>query len=145
MGTDPFGRYTGDARKALDFARTEAERLDHNWIGTEHLILGLLRVDDGLAAKALHNMGITIGVVRPVVESVIGKAKATTDEPIVITARMQKLIGISFSEAQRMGENWIGTEHLLLGLLVEREGIAAQVLRELGVTAEAVRSEVRRL
>jgi ATP-dependent Clp protease ATP-binding subunit ClpC len=145
MGTDPFGRYTEDARKALDFARTEAERLDHNWIGTEHMILGLLRVDDGLAAKALHNMGITIGVVRPLVESVIGKAKATTDEPIVITARMQKLIGISFSEAQRMGENWIGTEHLLLGLLVEREGIAAQVLRELGVTADAVRSEVRRL
>ena len=71
--------------------------------------------------------------------------EATTDQPIVITARMQKLIGISFSEAQRMGENWIGTEHLLLGLLVEREGIAAQVLRELGVTAEAVRSEVRRL
>ena len=79
------------------------------------------------------------------VESVIGKARATTDQPMVITARMQKLIGISFSEAQRMGENWIGTEHLLLGLLVEREGIAAQVLRELGVTAEAVRREVRRL
>ena len=67
MGTDPFGRYTEDARKTLAFARAEAERLDHNWIGTEHLILGLLRVDDGLAAKALHNMGITIGVLRPLV------------------------------------------------------------------------------
>jgi len=142
---DPFGRYTVDARKALAFARAEAERLDHNWIGTEHLILGLLRVDDGLAARALHNLGVGIGVVRPLVESVIGKAKATTDQPIVITARVQKLIGTSFSEAQSMARNWIGTEHLLLGLLVEREGIGAQVLRDLGVTADAVRSEIRTL
>lgn len=142
---DPFGRYTEDARKALAFAWDKAERLHHNWIGTEHLILGLLDVEDSLAARILLKLGVDIGVVRPLVESVIGGAKATTDQQIVITARVQKVIGISFGEAQRMAENWIGTEHLQLGFVVEREGVAAQVLLDLGITAEVVRSEIRLL
>jgi hypothetical protein len=132
----PFERFTERAKKVLTLAQEEAERSHHSYIGTEHLLLGLFREREGLAAKVLNNIGVDIGMVRQTIESVLGR-----NERIII----QQIIEISFDEARRMGHNFVGTEHLLLGLLIEGEGIAAHVLEDLGATVERVRPEIERL
>jgi ATP-dependent Clp protease ATP-binding subunit ClpA len=129
----------------LTFAQEEAERSHHSYIGTEHLLLGLLRESDGLAAKVLANLGVEIGKVRQTIESVLGRDERIVIKQIIPTSRVKKVIEISFEEGRRMGDNYVGTEHLLLGLLLEGEGIAAHVLADLGATTEKVRTEIERL
>jgi ATP-dependent Clp protease ATP-binding subunit ClpA len=120
-------------------------RSHHSYIGTEHLLLGLLRESEGLAARVLDNLGVEIGQVRQTIESVLGRNERIAIQQIIPTSRVKKVIEISFEEARRMGHNFVGTEHLLLGLLLEGEGIAAHVLSDLGATLEKVRAEIERL
>jgi ATP-dependent Clp protease ATP-binding subunit ClpC len=141
----PFERFTERAKKVLTLAQEEAERSHHSYIGTEHLLLGLLREGEGLAAKVLNNLGVEIGKVRQTIESVLGRNERIIIQQIIPTSRVKKVIEISFEEARRMGHPYVGTEHLLLGLLIEGEGIAAHVLEDLGATLEKVRAEIERL
>jgi ATP-dependent Clp protease ATP-binding subunit ClpC len=141
----PFERFTERAKKVLTLAQEEAERSHHSYIGTEHLLLGLLREGEGLAAKVLNNLGVEIGKVRQTIESVLGRNERIIIQQIIPTSRVKKVIEISFEEARRMGHNYVGTEHLLLGLLIEGEGIAAHVLEDLGANLEKVRTEIERL
>ncbi|HEY6380131.1 MAG TPA: ATP-dependent Clp protease ATP-binding subunit [Candidatus Dormibacteraeota bacterium] len=141
----PFERFTERAKKVLTLAQEEAERSHHSYIGTEHLLLGLLREGEGLAAKVLNNLGVEINKVRSTIESVLGRNERIIIQQIIPTSRVKKVIEISFEEARRMGNNYVGTEHLLLGLLIEGEGIAAHVLEDLGATLDKVRAEIERL
>jgi len=141
----PFERFTERAKKVLTLAQEEAERSRHSYIGTEHLLLGLLLEGEGLAAKVLNNLGVEINKVRATIESVLGRNEGIVVQQIIPTSRMKKVIEISFEEARRMGNNYIGTEHLLLGLLIENEGIAARVLDDLGANLEKVRGEIDRM
>src|SRR5262245_2340264 len=138
----PFERFTERAKKVLTLAQEEAERSHHSYIGTEHLLLGLLREGEGLAAKVLNNLGVEIGKVRQTIESVLGRNERTIIKQIIPTSRVKRVIEISFEEARRMGHNYVGTEHMLLGLLIEGEGVAAHVLNRLGATLDRVRFEI---
>jgi ATP-dependent Clp protease ATP-binding subunit ClpC len=141
----PFERLTERAKKVLSLAQEEAERYHHSYVGTEHVLLGLLREGEGLAAKVLNNLGVEIGKVRQTIESVLGRNERIIIQQIIPTSRVKKVIEISFEEARRMGHNYVGTEHLLLGLLIEGEGIAAHVLEDLGASLDKVRAEIERL
>ncbi|VBB08496.1 chaperonins clpa/b signature 1 [Lucifera butyrica] len=134
-------RFTERARKVLFLAQQEAIRLGHDYIGTEHLLLGLVHEGDGVAGKALLSLNINLEVVRGQVEGMIGRGDGTGQE-IGYTPRAKKVIEIAFQEAQQLGHNYIGTEHLLLGLIREGEGVAAQVLASLGANLELVRQRV---
>jgi len=138
----PFERFTEKAKKVLTLAQDEAEKSHHSYIGTEHLLLGLLREGDGLAAKVLASLGVEIEKVRTTIESVLGRNERIIVQQIIPTSRVKKVIEIAFEEAKRMNNTYVGTEHLLLGLLIEGEGIAAHVLEDLGATLEKVRSEL---
>jgi ATP-dependent Clp protease ATP-binding subunit ClpC len=142
----PFERFTERAKKVLALAQEEAERSHHSYIGTEHVLLGLLRESDGIAGKVLNNLGVEIERVRQTVESLVGRDKGLTVlQQIIPTSRVKKVIELSFEEARRTGHNYVGSEHLLLGLLTEGEGIAAHVLLDLGATLDKVRAEIERL
>ena len=141
----PFERFTERAKKVLTLAQEEAERSHHSYIGTEHLLLGLIREGDGLAAVVLRTLGIDLATVRARIESVLGRNERIIIQQIIPTSRVKKVIEIAFEEAKRMGHNYVGTEHLLLGLLIEGEGIAAHVLIDLGVTEARARAEIQRL
>src|SRR3979411_162525 len=136
----PFERFTERAKKVLTLAQEEAERSHHSYIGTEHLLLGLLREGEGLAAKVLNNLGVEIGKVRQTIESVLGRNERIIIQQIIPTSRVKKVIEISFEEARRMGHNYVGTEHLLLGLLIEGEGIDAHALEHPGATLDKGRA-----
>jgi ATP-dependent Clp protease ATP-binding subunit ClpC len=138
----PFERFTEKAKKVLTLAQDEAEKSHHSYIGTEHLLLGLLREGDGLAAKVLGSLGVEIDKVRTTIESVLGRNERIIVQQIIPTSRVKKVIEIAFEEAKRMNNTYVGTEHLLLGLLIEGEGIAAHVLEDLGATLEKVRQEL---
>src|SRR5205807_808445 len=140
----PFERFTERAKKVLTLAQEEAERSHHSYIGTEHLLLGLLREGEGLAAKVLNNLGVEINKVRSTIESVLGRNERIIIQQIIPTSRVKKVIELSFEEARRMGHEYVGTEHLLLGLLIEGDGIAAHVLTDLGVTEAKLRKEIER-
>ncbi|HUZ87987.1 MAG TPA: Clp protease N-terminal domain-containing protein [Candidatus Baltobacterales bacterium] len=141
----PFERFTERAKKVLALAQEEAEKSHHSYIGTEHVLLGLLREGDGIAAKVLNNLGVEIEKVRQTIESLLGRDKGLTVlQQIIPTSRVKKVLEISFEEARRMGHNYVGSEHLLLGLLAEGEGIAAHVLGDLGATLDKVRAEIER-
>jgi len=142
----PFETFTERAKKVLALAQEEAEKSHHSYIGTEHVLLGLLREGDGIAAKVLNNLGVEIEKVRQTLESLVGRDKGLTVlQQIIPTSRVKKVIEISFEEARRLGHNYVGSEHLLLGLLSEGEGIAAHVLQDLGATLDKVRAEIERL
>ena len=141
----PFERFTERAKKVLTLAQEEAERSHHSYIGTEHLLLGLLREHEGLAAQVLANMGVDIDTVRDVIRSVLGRNERIIIQQIIPTSRVKKVIEISFEEARRMGHDSVGTEHVLLGLMLEGDGIAAHVLLDLGATLDKVRAEIERL
>lgn len=140
----PFERFSERAKRVLTLAQEEAERSHHSYIGTEHLLLGLLRERDGLAAKVLDNLGVDIGMVRKTIESVLGRGEWIAIQQIIPTSRVKKVIELSFEEARRLGHDYVSTEHLLLGLLLEGEGIAAHVLQDLGATLANVRAEIER-
>ena len=141
----PFERFSERAKHVLTLAQEEAERSHHSYIGTEHLLLGLLREGGGIGARALKNLGIEIGMVREAIESVLGRNERIIIQQIIPTSRVKKVIEISFEEARRLGDNFVGTEHLLLALMLEGEGIAAKVLTDMGATEAKVRSEIERL
>jgi ATP-dependent Clp protease ATP-binding subunit ClpA len=141
----PFERFTEHAKKVLTIAQEEAARSRHSYIGTEHILLGLLRDMDGVGAQVLINLGLDADQVRQTIESVLGRNERIIIQQIIPTSRVKKVIEISFEEARRMGNNYVGTEHLLLGLLVEGEGIAAHVLVDLGAPLAKVRAEIERV
>ncbi|MSQ14554.1 MAG: ATP-dependent Clp protease ATP-binding subunit [Dehalococcoidia bacterium] len=142
---DRFDKFTERARRVLSLAQEEAQRFNHNYIGTEHLLLGLAREGDGLAAKILANLGVELNKVRSAVEFIIGKGDRPTTGEVGLTPRAKKVIELAVDEARRLNHHYIGTEHLLLGLVREGEGIAAGVLESLGVNLEKVRSETTKI
>lgn len=139
---DRFDRFTARARKVLTLAQEEAQRLQHNYIGTEHLLLGLVREGEGLAAKVLNTMDVDLDVARDKVEAIIGRGKRTVFGEIGLTPRAKKVIELAVDEARRLNHHYVGTEHLLLGLLREGSGIGAGVLEDLGVSLNRARQEV---
>ncbi|MGA7362300.1 MAG: Clp protease N-terminal domain-containing protein [Candidatus Dormiibacterota bacterium] len=138
----PFERFTEKAKKVLTLAQDEADKSHHSYIGTEHLLLGLLREEEGHAAKVLANLGVEIDKVRDTIDSVLGRNERITVQQIIPTSRVKKVIEIAFEEAKRMNNTHVGTEHLLLGLLVEGEGVAAHVLEDFWVNLDKVRHEL---
>src|SRR5579863_110546 len=138
---DQFDKFTERARKVLSLAQEEAQRFNHNYIGTEHLLLGLVREGDGVAAKVLSNLGVELNKVRSAVEFIIGRGDRIVLGEIGLTPRAKKVIELAVDEARRLNHHYIGTEHLLLGLVREGEGIAAGVLESLGVNLEKVRTQ----
>ncbi|HEV3230204.1 MAG TPA: Clp protease N-terminal domain-containing protein [Solirubrobacteraceae bacterium] len=140
-----FERFTEEARQVVVLAQQESRTLKHNYIGTEHLLLGLLREENGLAAQALTSLDITIDAVRDQVARIVGLGNDVASGQIPFTPRSKKVLELSLQEALSLGHNFIGTEHILLGLLRENEGVAARVLVDFGADAERVRNEVIRL
>src|SRR5437867_2260055 len=140
--TDRFDKFTERARKVLQLAQEEAQRFNHNYIGTEHILLGLVREGDGVAARVLNNLGIELHKVRSAVEFLIGRGDCMVMGEIGLTPRAKRVIELAVDEARRLNHHYIGTEHLLLGLVREGEGIAAGVLESLGVSLEKVRAQV---
>jgi ATP-dependent Clp protease ATP-binding subunit ClpC len=138
---DRFDKFTERARKVLSLAQEEAQRFQHNYIGTEHLLLGLVREGEGVAAKVLSKLGVELQKVRESVEFIIGRGDRIVLGEIGLTPRAKKVIELAVDEARRMNHHYIGTEHLLLGLLREGEGIGAGVLESLGVRLEIARKE----
>lgn len=138
----PFERFTERAKKVLILAQEEAEKSHHSYIGTEHLLIGLLREGDGLAARALADFGVEIEGVRTAIANVLGANERIRVQQIIPTSRVKKVIELAFEEAQRTQETHVGTQHLLLGLLIEGEGIAARVLQGLDIDAEKVRANL---
>ncbi len=142
---DRFDKFTERARRVLTLAQEEAQRFNHNYIGTEHLLLGLVREGDGVAAKVLSNLGVDLNKVRSAVEFIIGRGDRSGTGEIGLTPRAKKVIELAVDEARRLNHSYIGTEHLLLGLVREGEGVAAGVLESLGVNLERVRGETTRI
>src|SRR5690242_21277372 len=136
---DRFDRFTERARKVLSLAQEEAQRFQHNYIGTEHLLLGLVREGEGVAARVLESLGAELYKVRQAVEFIIGRGDRIVLGEIGLTPRAKKVIELAVDEARRLNHHYIGTEHLLLGLVREGEGIAAGVLESLGVNLERAR------
>jgi ATP-dependent Clp protease ATP-binding subunit ClpA len=142
---DRFDKFTDKARRVLTLAQKESQRFNHNYIGTEHLLLGLLRVEDGVAAKVLTNLSVDLLKVRSAVEFIIGRGEKSPRGEIGLTPRAKKVIELAVEEARRLNHSYIGTEHLLLGMAREGEGIAYGVLESLGVSLERVRLETARV
>jgi ATP-dependent Clp protease ATP-binding subunit ClpA len=139
---DRFDKFTERARFVLSLAQGEAQRLHHNYIGTEHLLLGLVREGDGVAAKVLINMGVQLKDVRREVEFIIGRGDRIVLGDIGFTPRAKKVMELAVDEARRLNHHYIGTEHILLGLIREGEGIAAGVLEKLGVNLREARQNM---
>jgi ATP-dependent Clp protease ATP-binding subunit ClpC len=140
-----FERFTDRARRVVVLAQEEARMLSHNYIGTEHILLGLIHEGEGVAAKALESLGISLEAVRAQVEEIIGHGQQAPSGHIPFTPRAKKVLELSLREALQLGHNYIGTEHILLGLIREGEGVAAQVLVKLGADLNRVRQQVIQL
>ena len=140
-----FERFTDRARRVVVLAQEEARLLNHNYIGTEHILLGLIHEGEGVAAKALESLGISLEAVRNQVEEIIGQGGSSPSGHIPFTPRAKKVLELSLREALQLGHNYIGTEHILLGLIREGEGVAAQVLVKLGADLSRVRQQVIQL
>jgi ATP-dependent Clp protease ATP-binding subunit ClpA len=139
----PFDRFNDRAKRVLALAQDEAIRLNHNYIGTEHLLLGLVREGEGIAARVLDSLGVELSKVRTSVTFIIGRGDSTTSpSEITLSPRTKKVIELAMDEARKLGHGAVGTEHLLLGLVREGEGIASGVLASLGVPLETVRQQV---
>lgn len=140
-----FGRFTERAQQVLVLAQEEAKRLNHNFIGTEHLLLGLAREGSGIAARALQNMSVDLNRVRQEVERITPKGDKVIQQGISYTPRAKRVVELAIEESQNLGHNYVGTEHLMLGLVREGEGIAAQVLSNVGIDLKRARKEVIQL
>jgi ATP-dependent Clp protease ATP-binding subunit ClpC len=140
-----FERFTDRSRRVVVLAQEEARMLDHNYIGTEHILLGLIREGEGYAARALESLGISLDAVRQQVEEIIGRGQEAPSGPVPFTPRAKKVLELSLRESLQLGHNYIGTEHILLGLLREGDGVAAQVLVRLGADLDRVRQQVIQL
>jgi ATP-dependent Clp protease ATP-binding subunit ClpC len=133
-----FERFSERARQVVVMAQEEARALRHNYIGTEHLLLGLLREDSGVAAQVLESLGVTVEEVRAQVAEIVGEGDEVTTGQIPFTPRAKKVLELSLREALSLGHNYIGTEHLLLGLARENDGVAARILLDFGANAETI-------
>src|SRR3974390_2015021 len=140
-----FERFTDRARRVVVLAQQEARRLDHNYIGTEHILLGLVREGEGIAATALDQLGISLDAVRQQVEEIIGRGQQAPSGHIPFTPRGKKVLELSLRESLQLGHDYIGTEHILLGLVREGGGVAAQILVKLGAELNRVRQQVIQL
>jgi Clp amino terminal domain, pathogenicity island component len=140
-----FERFTDRARRVVVLAQEEARHLDHNYIGTEHILLGLIHESEGVAARALTELGISLEAVRSEVVEIVGHGAEAPTGHIPFTPRAKKVLELSLREALQLGHNYIGTEHILLGLIREGEGVAAQVLVKLGAGLDRVRQQVVQL
>ena len=140
-----FERFTERARRVVVLAQEEARMLTHNYLGTEHILLGLAREGEGVAARALESLGISLEAVRQQVEEIIGRGQEAPSGHIPFTPRAKKVLELSLREAQQLGHNYIGTEHILLGLIREGSGVAAQVLVKLGADLNRARQQVVQL
>ncbi len=137
-----FERFTDRARRVVVLAQEEAKRLNHDYVGTEHILLGLIHEGEGVAAKALESLGISLDAVRQQVEEIIGQGQQAPSEHLPFTPRAKKVMELSLREALQLGHDYIGTEHILLGLIREGDGVAAQVLIRLGADLNRVRQQV---
>ena len=137
-----FERFTDRARRVVVLAQEEARMLDHNYIGTEHILLGLIHEGEGVAAKALESLGISLDAVRQRVEEIIGRGQQAPSGHIPFTPRAKKVLELSLREALQLGHSYIGTEHILLGLIREGDGVAAQILVGSGVDLNRARQQV---
>ncbi len=142
---DKFDRFTKRARRVLTLAQEEAQRLNHNYIGTEHLLLGLVREENGVAVRVLRDLGVDPKQVRERVERTVGRGQRAAFGKLSLTPRTKRVIELAVDEARRLGHHYIGTEHLLLGLVRAGEGVAVDVLRGLGVSLDRVRSQTARV
>ncbi|KPK38056.1 MAG: NDP-hexose 4-ketoreductase, partial [Omnitrophica WOR_2 bacterium SM23_29] len=141
-----FSRFTERARKVIILAKEEAKRFNHDYIGTEHILLGLIKEGEGVAAAVLQNLGLSLEAIRLEVEKLVQPGPPTVvSGDIPFTPKAKKVIELATDEARNLGHNYIGTEHLLLGLLREGEGVASQVLSNLGLDLNRVRQEVMSL
>ncbi len=140
-----FGRFTERARKVLSMAEKEAINLNHNYVGTEHMLIGLVKEGQGVAAKVLSNAGVTEEKVFEKVKSMIGEGKQDVTGSIGLTPRCKKVLNLSMDEARRLGHNYIGTEHILLGLIREGEGVAVRIIEDLGGDLNQIREEIIKL
>jgi ATP-dependent Clp protease ATP-binding subunit ClpC len=143
--SDKFDRFTKRARRVLTLAQEEAQRLNHNYIGTEHLLLGLVREENGVAVRVLRDLGVDPKQVRERVERTVGRGQRAMYGKLSLTPRTKRVIELAVDEARRLGHHYIGTEHLLLGLVRAGEGVAVDVLRGLGVGLDKVRSQTARV
>jgi len=143
--SDKFAKFTKRARDVLSLAQDEAQQLNHNYMGTEHILLGLVRVGEGVGAKALESLGVELATVRREVLFIVGRGDRIVLGEIGMTPRAKKVLELAVDEARRFNHSYIGTEHLLLGLLREGEGIAAGVLASLGINLGDARMEVVRM
>jgi len=139
-----FERFTERARQVVVLAQDEARELRHNYIGTEHLLLGLIREEQGLAARVLAALGVTLDDARGRVRAVVGEGEEATTGQIPFTPRAKRTLELALREAHALGHDYLGTEHILLGLARVGEGIALQILFDMGIEADALRSEVIR-
>ena len=138
-----FSRFTEQAKRAILLAQEEANRLNHGYLGTEHILLGLIREDEGIAANALKNSGIDLAQVRQQVEKVVSRGEAASFlGQISFTFRANRALQLAAKEARQLGHDYLGTEHLLLGLTKDKESLAAQILMGLGVDLDQLRQEV---
>jgi ATP-dependent Clp protease ATP-binding subunit ClpC len=140
-----FERFTDRARRVVVDAQDEARTLDHSYIGTEHILLGLIQEGGGLGAKALESLGIGLDTVRQQVQEIIGQGQHAPSGHIPFTPRAKKVLELALAESKALGHNYIGTEHILLGLIREGDGVAAQVLVKLGADLNRVRQQVIQL
>jgi ATP-dependent Clp protease ATP-binding subunit ClpC len=140
-----FERFTKRARHVVVLAQEEARALGHNYIGTEHLLLGLLREEEGVAARVLESLSITVEDLRAQVARIIGRSEAIAGGQIPFTPRAKKVLELALREAVSLGHNYIGTEHILLAIVREKEGVAAQVLLDFGADPDKIRNEVDRM
>jgi ATP-dependent Clp protease ATP-binding subunit ClpC len=140
-----FERFTERARQVVVLAQEEARILKHNYIGTEHILLGLLREEEGLAARVLESLDITVERVRAQVVRIVGSGEEVTSGQIPFTPRAKKVLELALREALSLGHNYIGTEHILLGLVRENEGVAARILLDFDADSEKIRNEVIRM
>ena len=140
-----FERFTDRARRVIVLTQEEARMLNHDYIGTEHILLGLVHEGEGVAATALESLGISLAVVRQQVEEIIGEGQQAPPAHIPFTPRAKKVLELSQQEARQLGHNYIGTEHILLGLIREGDGVAAQVLVQVGADLNRVRQQVIQL
>ena len=141
MMNDRFDKFTERARKVLSLAQEEAQRFNHNYIGTEHLLLGLVREGDGVAAKILSNLGIELNQLRSAVEAAMSRGDRIVLGEIGLTPGAKRTIELAVDESARLNHHYIGTEHLLLGLVRQNSGFAAEALQSLGVNLERVRTQ----
>ena len=137
-----FERFTEGARQVVVLAQDEARALKHNYIGTEHLLLGLMRVENGAAARALESLDITVEEVRAQIARIVGQGDEVATGQIPMTPRAKKVLELALREALSMGHNYIGTKHILLGIVRENEGVASRILLDFDADADTIRKQV---